>query len=249
MGLEAALTGLVVLSFLLGLRHGIDWDHIAAITDLIGGEHDRKRGFVLAFWYAIGHEVVIVILGGIAVLFGMTLPEWVDNVMERIVGITLILLAAFLITALYRSGQEFIMVSRYRILFTGFYNLYAWIIGRFFEKYRSFKSDVQKNVSRSGAFAIGIAHGIGAETPTQLMMFATASGVGSSEHGVYTVLAFVIGLLLSHTFLALISLFGFTKLIKNRIVFQSLAIFTSAYSMGVGILFVIGKASILPAIL
>jgi high-affinity nickel permease len=247
--LEAALNGLVVLSFLLGFRHGIDWDHIAAITDLIGGENERKKGFVLAFWYAIGHEVVIVVLGGCAVLFGMTLPEWVDDVMERIVGITLILLATFLLTSLYRNSQEYIMVSRYRLLFTGFYNLYAWVVGRFFGKYRGFDSNIQINVSRSGAFAIGIAHGIGAETPTQLMMFAAASGVGSSLHGVYTVLAFVVGLLLSHTILALISLCGFIRLLKSRTAFRSLAIFTSAYSFGMGILFVIGKSSILPAIL
>lgn len=28
-------------AFVLGLRHGIDWDHIAAITDIVGAVETR----------------------------------------------------------------------------------------------------------------------------------------------------------------------------------------------------------------
>lgn len=239
---------LIMLALLLGFRHGIDWDHIAAITDLVGGERQKKKGFVLAFWYAIGHEVVIVVLGGVAVLFGLTMPEWVDDVMERVVGITLILLAAFLITSLFRNSQEVIMVSRWRILFTGFYNLFTRLTGGYFGKYRSFDSQINMDVSRSGALAIGIAHGIGAETPTQLMLFTAITSVGSPDHGLVAVLAFAIGLLVSHTVLALACLFGFTQVLKNRVAFRGLAIATAVYSIGLGTLCIIGKSSILPAI-
>ncbi|GAA3324909.1 hypothetical protein GCM10020331_054660 [Ectobacillus funiculus] len=36
-------------SLLLGFRHGIDWDHIAAITDLVGVETKAKKGNVLSY--------------------------------------------------------------------------------------------------------------------------------------------------------------------------------------------------------
>lgn len=244
------IIGLIFLAVLFGFRHGIDWDHIAAITDLVGGEVDKKKGVVLSFWYAIGHESVIVVLGILAVLVGLTLPSWVDEVMERVVGVTLILLAFFMISFIYRNRQkELIMVSRWRILFIGFYNLFAKIANRFFNKNRIFDSNIQLDVSRSGAFAIGIAHGIGAETPTQLMLFTTVAGVGNSYYGFIAVLAFVIGLFVSHTLLALASFFGFTRVLKNKWVFQGFAVATCVYSIVVGFLFVIGKSSILSSIL
>ena len=35
---------LVAAGLLLGLRHGIDWDHIAAISDLTSSQQQRLRG-------------------------------------------------------------------------------------------------------------------------------------------------------------------------------------------------------------
>lgn len=40
------LTGglaLIVLGFVLGLRHGIDWDHIAAITDITSRQSETRK--------------------------------------------------------------------------------------------------------------------------------------------------------------------------------------------------------------
>ncbi|MBI3366759.1 High-affinity nickel-transporter, partial [Candidatus Roizmanbacteria bacterium] len=78
----------IVLALLLGLRHGIDWDHIAAITDIVGSEDDRKKSFIFSFLYIIGHASVVVLFGLLAVLVGVRLPDWIDTIMEPFVGIT-----------------------------------------------------------------------------------------------------------------------------------------------------------------
>ena len=39
--------GVIVSAFLFGFRHGIDWDHIAAITDITGSQDDRRSAIVL----------------------------------------------------------------------------------------------------------------------------------------------------------------------------------------------------------
>ena len=36
--------GLMMSAFFLGLRHGVDWDHIAAITDLSATQDSTRRG-------------------------------------------------------------------------------------------------------------------------------------------------------------------------------------------------------------
>ncbi len=51
--------GLIVSSLLLGLRHGVDWDHIAAITDIAATQDSPRRGFALGIVYAFGHGLVV----------------------------------------------------------------------------------------------------------------------------------------------------------------------------------------------
>lgn len=53
--------GLLILSILLGLRHGIDLDHVAALADITGGgSGSKKERMKLSLWYAGGHEAVLV---------------------------------------------------------------------------------------------------------------------------------------------------------------------------------------------
>ena len=82
--------GVIGTAFTFGLRHGADWDHIAAISDITGTLKDRKRSMVLALVYALGHTLVILILGLLAVFFGEFIPDSVATVMTPIVGGTLL---------------------------------------------------------------------------------------------------------------------------------------------------------------
>src|SRR5579885_246658 len=82
---------LLVTAFLLGLRHGIDWDHIAAIADLTSAPMQTEAAMVLGGLYAAWHSLVLLSIGGAAVLLGAELPDTVDKVTEPIVGATLLL--------------------------------------------------------------------------------------------------------------------------------------------------------------
>lgn len=247
---QTTILALITLAAVLGFRHGIDWDHIAAITDLVGGESDKRRGFLLALWYAIGHEVVIIAFGALAVLLGWTLPHWVDGVMERFVGITLLVLSVFLIVSLIRNRGEFVVVSRWRILFIGFYSIFSWFTSRAGSRHRkSASSRPTMRMSFRGAFSIGVVHGIGAETPTQLLLFATASGLASPAKGFLVVLLFVIGLLCSHMMITLISLAGFLSARKHRLLVRTIGTATATYSLLMGVIFTMGYATMLPTLL
>lgn len=239
------ISSLVFLSLALGLRHGFDWDHIAAITDLAASEQ-RKKGFILALCYAIGHEIVIFVLGSLAVLFGWTLPKGVDNLMEKLVGLTLVVLSVFVLYALYRSNWEKMMVSRWRILYTGFYRLVAWISEKWFGKYRPVDTNLNINMTRKAAIVIGMVHGIGATTPTQLLLFTAAAGAGTPGEGMMAVSAFAIGLMATHTLLALLSIAGFAALLPQGFLFRGVTVLTSLYSLVLGALYITGTSSILP---
>src|SRR5437899_1978698 len=117
---KAFHVGLVLTAVGFGFRHGIDWDHIAALTDITSSQDDSRRSMFLATLYALGHGLVVLVLGSAAIVFAERLPRAVDTVMERFVGGTLVLLAVYVVFALVRHGRDFRMRSRWMLLFSGF---------------------------------------------------------------------------------------------------------------------------------
>src|SRR5262245_8761677 len=104
---------------LLGFRHGFDWDHVAALADLTGSPASLRRSMVRATAYAVGPAAIVLILGLVAVVFGKQLPESVDVVMERFVGVTLLALGAYIAwSAVMRPGQ-LPARSRWTLLLSG----------------------------------------------------------------------------------------------------------------------------------
>ncbi|MEM8708984.1 MAG: hypothetical protein AAGE98_21160, partial [Actinomycetota bacterium] len=111
--------GLILTAFGLGLRHGIDWDHIAAISDLTGSSESRKHGWWLSMWYAVGHGIAVFVLGVGVIALSATIPEGLDTWMGRVVGLTLIVLGVWLIVDLFRRGDDFRLRSRWMIVLDG----------------------------------------------------------------------------------------------------------------------------------
>src|SRR5438128_6658869 len=109
--------GLIVTAFGFGFRHGIDWDHIAALTDITGSQDETHRSMLFATLYALGHALVVFVLGFAAVVLAARLPSSVDGVMEHIVGLTLIGLGIYVFYSLARHGRDFRMRSRWMLVF------------------------------------------------------------------------------------------------------------------------------------
>src|SRR3989442_828271 len=162
----------------LGFRHGFDWDHIAAITDITSTTpashadddvravapmprhehdappgahghsqeatgplhvlaesrfaHEQRHAIGLASLYAFGHASVVLVLGVLALLLGAVLPEWVDPVLQRVVGVTLVVLGVWVLISVVqyvRGKGEFRMRSRWMLVFDGVSSI---VIGMFF---------------------------------------------------------------------------------------------------------------------
>lgn len=246
---QASLFLIMGSSFFLGLRHGIDWDHIAAITDITGTTDEKHKSFILGSIYALGHALVIIILGLSAVLVGVHLPDWVDRMMEPVVGITLILLSIWLISSIIIHGKNYRMKSRWMVLFGLIHRSYNYIHAKISHKHHHPHIQSPDKYGLKAAFTIGLIHGIGAETPTQVLLFISAAGVGGSFFGSLLVLAFVCGLLLSNTAIVLVSVTGFTQVHSHPYLRIILGLITASFSLIVGILFLFNKAVFLPVIL
>ncbi|CAB3390343.1 hypothetical protein [Kyrpidia spormannii] len=107
------------LALVLGFRHGIDWDHVAAITDLIAGGTHRLRGLFFAMLYALGHGTVVLLLGIPVIVADVHVPGWLGRVMEPVVGATLIALGGWVLVMLFTGRHELAVRSRWMLLYQG----------------------------------------------------------------------------------------------------------------------------------
>ncbi len=237
--LFAAATALV-----LGVRHGLDWDHLSAIADLVGAPARRnRRSLGLALWYCIGHGAVIVLLGALVGLLGVRLPGGLDRVFEVVVGLTLVGLGLLVLVQVARQRRDYQFASRWRLLLDLLRRV--WL-----RRGGAVEWDHPNGaISRRTAFGIGVLHGTGAETPTQVVLFASAAAAGSTTGALIVLLAFVTGLIASDLGVALVWLSG--RLGSTRLPYSQVAlgVLTGVASIGVGFAFILEKSAMLPSLL
>jgi hypothetical protein len=270
--------GLFLGAFLFGLRHGIDWDHIAAIADIASSTDERRRALWYGTVYALGHAAVVFALGVVAILFGDLLPAGLDEVMGRVVGITLLILGVYVFVSLIRHGRDFRLRSRWMLLFAGLRRGARWARDRVADRapmaagepaasgpvdptlwhhghhgrpgHHHHDSPERDDVPTYGtrtAAAVGMVHGVGAETPTQVLIFLAAAGAGGPVVGIGVLVAFLIGLLASNSVITLGTAYGFLSASKNFAVYATVGVVVGVFSLVLGVLFVLGKESVLPA--
>jgi hypothetical protein len=290
-------------ALLFGLRHGIDWDHIAAITDITGSQVSPRKSLRLASLYALGHAIVVLLLGFVAIELGARIPAAVDAVMERLVGATLLLLGFYVFFGLIRHGRRFRMRSRWMLLFSGVRRARSALLHRrpsqkivishdhthghkdslhathehreapppgdrvsptsstrpeliALKLHRHSHNHVGElpedpfaQYSTGTAVAVGMIHGVGAETPTQVLLFLGAVGVGGRGAGIALLVTFLIGLFASNTLIAVASAFGFLGASHNFALYATVAVVTGALSVVLGVLYLFGQGALVPPLL
>lgn len=262
---SASSLGLLGTALALGLRHGIDWDHLAAIADITGtvtagstgprGSSVRTspswRAVSLATMYATGHAAAVAALGSFALAAGSILPEWVDPIMERLVGITLVALGAWVLgSALHAARTDGPLTLRSRWMLVGHGFQRAWhAVSRWGRGHpREGASSVHRidGYGPRSAFGVGVIHGIGAETGTQVLLIAAVGGADAQGLGGAMLGAFIAGLLASNAAVAALASAGFLATARARKVLLGTSIGVAAFSLVVGVAFVLGEAHRLP---
>ena len=91
---------------LLGLRHGFDYDHLAAISDITAVQRNWSSGLRLGMTYALGHAFTVAVLGIDVLQLHLGLPEGLDHWTERLIGLTLIVLGIGVVAGILRKDAH-----------------------------------------------------------------------------------------------------------------------------------------------
>ena len=108
MGSVATVSGSILLvGFLLGLKHALEADHVAAVATLASRSSSLRAHVRLAGLWGIGHAVALAALGSLLVLLGAGVPRAATATLEAAVGIVLIALGADVLRRLRRDRVHF----------------------------------------------------------------------------------------------------------------------------------------------
>ena len=280
--------GLFLSALAFGFRHGIDWDHFAAITDIAASQDSPREGVILGTLYAVGHAAIVFVIGVVVIALGTRIPESADQLMGRIVGVTLILLGVYVLYGLARYRRDFRMRSRWMLLFSAVRRGLLWLrklfdhetheelehdhlhaegvhhehaqdapeVGehagpQYVKTHRhthkhSVVTDPFMNYGRGTAVTVGMLHGVGAETPTQVTIFLAAAGAGAAGEGLVVLGLFLVGLFAANALITVGSAYGYLAAGKQFAVYATVSILTGVVSLVIGVLFVLGKETLLP---
>ncbi|MGE0451176.1 MAG: hypothetical protein AB7Q29_16510 [Vicinamibacterales bacterium] len=77
---------------LLGMRHALEPDHLAAVSTLVSYERDSRKAALLGLCWGLGHTAGLVVVGAVLVLLRAEMPDAVAQLFEFAVALMLIAL-------------------------------------------------------------------------------------------------------------------------------------------------------------
>ena len=95
------------LGFIVGAGHAFEPDHMAAVSTLVSDKSSRRDIIRHGMIWGLGHTLVLLIVGGAALLLKTTIPVQFAIGLEMMVGVMLVGLGAHVIYRLRRDRVHF----------------------------------------------------------------------------------------------------------------------------------------------
>ncbi|MDP4552118.1 HupE/UreJ family protein [Alkalihalobacillus macyae] len=90
--MDASLLSLLVIGFLLGIKHAIEPDHVIAVSTIASRTRSLWKSSLAGVYWGIGHTATLVLGGTLLLLFNTTITNQWAMSLELIVGCMLIFL-------------------------------------------------------------------------------------------------------------------------------------------------------------
>lgn len=175
-------TAALSLVFILGLRHGLDPDHIAVVDNLTFRAAEERPA--LAPWtgtfFALGHSlsVALVAIGASLLSSLFIFPTWIGGAFDGLVITLLLLVGGLNLRALLRNTA---------------YRPVGW-------RYRLMPLALRETTHPAAILGVGMVFGLVFDTATQAAAWGTAASAGGGMTGALLVAAvFALGMVLTDT--------------------------------------------------
>jgi hypothetical protein len=103
--MSISFLSVLALGLVLGLRHALDADHLAAVSTMATERHGMFASSLVGALWGLGHTLSLMAAGVVVIVFHIEIGERVGKALELCVGIMLIALGADSLRRLARGGE------------------------------------------------------------------------------------------------------------------------------------------------
>lgn len=104
--MSGSLLSILLLGFLLGMKHAIEPDHVIAVSTIASESRNIKRSVFAGVYWGIGHTATLFIVGMILILAKNTITDKVALSLEFLVGIMLVSLGINSIFSMVKKNHR-----------------------------------------------------------------------------------------------------------------------------------------------
>ncbi len=98
---------ILLIGFLIGMRHAIEADHVAAVASLVNGKQSLAETIRLGSIWGLGHTITLLLFGCMVVFMDTIIPVHLANTLELMVGIMLVILGVDVFRRVYRNKMHY----------------------------------------------------------------------------------------------------------------------------------------------
>lgn len=95
---------ILLFGFLLGLKHAIEADHLAAVSTIVSERKSFFSSAIVGGIWGVGHTISLFVVGVFVLLFNFQISEKTERLLEFCVGIMLVFLGLNVIQKIVRGG-------------------------------------------------------------------------------------------------------------------------------------------------
>ncbi len=177
---------IMMLGFLIGMRHALEADHVAAVASLATQSSSIRQTVRQGMSWGLGHTITLFLFGTISLLIDDVIPEDFAAGLEFAVGIMLILLGMDVLWRIYKKRVHFHIHQHA----DGYPHFHAHSHQGEAENVRSSHQHVHPEVFPKRALIIGLIHGMAGSAA---LIILTINTVQSFYMGILYMLLFGIG--------------------------------------------------------
>lgn len=178
--MEQSLLSILMIGFILGIKHGIEPDHIIAVSTIASHSKKLWRSSLAGLFWGIGHTATLLVAGFVLILFKNEIPKIWAMSLEFTVGIMLVYLG---IAAILPYKKKKIHVHKHE--HDG-------------DQHKHFHSHQQstehnhehKNILYFKSLFVGLVHGLAGSAAMAVLTMSTVKSVGE---GILYILIFGAG--------------------------------------------------------
>jgi cytochrome c biogenesis protein CcdA len=97
------MTAMLVFGLLLGMRHALDADHLAAVATLVSRHNRPGDALRQGVAWGIGHTLTLLLFGSLVIWMDSMIPEQLARGLELLVGLMLVVLGLDVLRRMYRD--------------------------------------------------------------------------------------------------------------------------------------------------